>query len=437
MAARLSSSARRGYGLGSVATGSFGTVPGLLLLPYLTDRLGVAAGPRGARRLPPEGLGRPPQPGRRPDQRPVHEPRRAPPPLPPARRARAGRGLRPALLGPDLTHWSRDRLGRRPLPRLRHRLRVLPGPLRRDAGRDDRRLRRAHAPHDVAGRRARARHPRQRGPLAGRPRRARHDVGVPRRRPLRRRAHRRRHRGGLAGHPLRPDEPGRHRRREPARPAARRRGLGRVPHPARRLRPAGPRDRGDARRRRLRRPRAARAGRCLDDPLRLLRRAGPARHPAVAARRRAAREAHGVRVGLGPPRRGRPRHPVRDPQRCRRDGGHRRGRRRRVRGLPDVPPRDAPRRRRGRHRAHRRGPRRHLHRGLDRGRDPRPRPRPAALRGRAGPRRVRLVHRRRCRTARLGPHGRRPRASPSCPPILVAVSLLVLRRYRLDPEVSR
>ena len=34
---------RRGYGFGSVATGTFGTVPGLLLLPYLTDTLGVAA----------------------------------------------------------------------------------------------------------------------------------------------------------------------------------------------------------------------------------------------------------------------------------------------------------------------------------------------------------------------------------------------------------
>ena len=44
---RLSPAARRGYGLGSVATGSFGTVPGLLLLPYLTDRLGVAAGVAG------------------------------------------------------------------------------------------------------------------------------------------------------------------------------------------------------------------------------------------------------------------------------------------------------------------------------------------------------------------------------------------------------
>jgi GPH family glycoside/pentoside/hexuronide:cation symporter len=47
MAATLTPTARRGYGLGSVATGSFGTVPGLLLLPYLTDRLGIAAGLAG------------------------------------------------------------------------------------------------------------------------------------------------------------------------------------------------------------------------------------------------------------------------------------------------------------------------------------------------------------------------------------------------------
>jgi glycoside/pentoside/hexuronide:cation symporter, GPH family len=38
---------RLGYGLGSVATGSFGTVPGLMLLPYLTDTLGVAAAVAG------------------------------------------------------------------------------------------------------------------------------------------------------------------------------------------------------------------------------------------------------------------------------------------------------------------------------------------------------------------------------------------------------
>ena len=33
-----------GYALGSLATGTFGTVPGLLLLYFLTDTLGVAAG---------------------------------------------------------------------------------------------------------------------------------------------------------------------------------------------------------------------------------------------------------------------------------------------------------------------------------------------------------------------------------------------------------
>ncbi|NYI78106.1 MFS transporter [Nocardioides panzhihuensis] len=34
---------RLGYGSGSVATGTFGTIPGLMLLPYLTDTLGIAA----------------------------------------------------------------------------------------------------------------------------------------------------------------------------------------------------------------------------------------------------------------------------------------------------------------------------------------------------------------------------------------------------------
>lgn len=41
---RLPTRVRVGYALGSLATGAFGTVPGLLLLPYLTDTLGVAAG---------------------------------------------------------------------------------------------------------------------------------------------------------------------------------------------------------------------------------------------------------------------------------------------------------------------------------------------------------------------------------------------------------
>src|SRR4051794_1436160 len=42
-AAQLPRGVRIGYGSGSVATGAFGTVPGLMLLPYLTDSLGIAA----------------------------------------------------------------------------------------------------------------------------------------------------------------------------------------------------------------------------------------------------------------------------------------------------------------------------------------------------------------------------------------------------------
>lgn len=39
----LSRRVRAGYATGSVATGAFGMVPGLLLLPFLTDSLGIAA----------------------------------------------------------------------------------------------------------------------------------------------------------------------------------------------------------------------------------------------------------------------------------------------------------------------------------------------------------------------------------------------------------
>lgn len=45
---RLSMRASAGYALGSLVTGAFSTVPGLLLLPYLTDTLGVAAALAGA-----------------------------------------------------------------------------------------------------------------------------------------------------------------------------------------------------------------------------------------------------------------------------------------------------------------------------------------------------------------------------------------------------
>jgi len=45
---------RAGYSSGSIVTGAFGTVPGLLLLPYLTDTLGVAAGLAGVLVLAPK-----------------------------------------------------------------------------------------------------------------------------------------------------------------------------------------------------------------------------------------------------------------------------------------------------------------------------------------------------------------------------------------------
>jgi glycoside/pentoside/hexuronide:cation symporter, GPH family len=44
---RLPVGARFGYALGSLSTGAFGTVPGLLLLPYLTDTLAVSASVAG------------------------------------------------------------------------------------------------------------------------------------------------------------------------------------------------------------------------------------------------------------------------------------------------------------------------------------------------------------------------------------------------------
>src|SRR5688572_20713185 len=44
---QLSRRLRAGYASGSLVTGAFGTVPGLLLLPYLTDTFAVAAGLAG------------------------------------------------------------------------------------------------------------------------------------------------------------------------------------------------------------------------------------------------------------------------------------------------------------------------------------------------------------------------------------------------------
>lgn len=54
VADRLSVRARFGYAFGSLSTGAFGTVPGLLLLPYLTDTLGVSASVAGLLVLAPK-----------------------------------------------------------------------------------------------------------------------------------------------------------------------------------------------------------------------------------------------------------------------------------------------------------------------------------------------------------------------------------------------
>jgi GPH family glycoside/pentoside/hexuronide:cation symporter len=51
---RLPARIRIGYSSGSLVTGAFGTVPGLLLLPYLTDTLGVTAGLAGLLVLAPK-----------------------------------------------------------------------------------------------------------------------------------------------------------------------------------------------------------------------------------------------------------------------------------------------------------------------------------------------------------------------------------------------
>lgn len=45
--ASLPGGVRRGYALGGIASGTFGTVPGLLLMPYLTDVIGVGAAVAG------------------------------------------------------------------------------------------------------------------------------------------------------------------------------------------------------------------------------------------------------------------------------------------------------------------------------------------------------------------------------------------------------
>ena len=172
-----------------------------------------------------------------------------------------------------------------------------------------------------------------------------------------------------------------------------------------------------------------------DDPVRLLRRPGAAAHAAVGAVRRARRQE--ARATSCPRWSSRP---------VRRSPSSRRTRRpavifaatglvgRGLRGLPGLPDGDAARRRRDRRRAHRREPRRRLHRRLDRGRDARAGARAGGLRGRAGPRRLRLVAR-----AETSPSPARRGTAITLgfsllPAALTLLSLLWLRRYTLDAD---
>ena len=98
----LTPAARRGYGLGSVATGlvRHGARPAPPALPHRPARR--RRRPRRAHRLPPQGLGRAPQPRRRPDQRPLDQPRRADAAPSSSGRAACWPCLRPALRRADL-----------------------------------------------------------------------------------------------------------------------------------------------------------------------------------------------------------------------------------------------------------------------------------------------------------------------------------------------
>ncbi len=265
---------RIGYGSGSVATGAFGTVPGLMLLPYLTDSLGDRLARGGADRVPPQGLGRDPQPDRRPDQRPHRRPARPAAPVAAEGRHRPGGRVR-ADLRRSRHRFAGDRggVGPRLLPGRGDGVRVLPGAVRRDAGRDHLVVRRAHPADDLAGGAARADD---------------HDRGCqrapdprPRRRPRRLSGDGRGDGGpdpGRRGERLPRHPHGSRRRRragpgQPARPAAHRGHLPRLPGPVDDVRHPGAGHRQHARRCRLPGPAGARRHRCEHHPVRLLRRA--------------------------------------------------------------------------------------------------------------------------------------------------------------------
>ncbi len=108
-----------------------------------------------------EGVGRAGQPGRGPDLRPYRGRARRPPPLPARRPGSRWPCCSRSIFAGAVRRVRRGAAGvrRAAVPRRRHRVRLLPGALRRHAGRDDRRLRRADPADDLAGRGPRAGHP--------------------------------------------------------------------------------------------------------------------------------------------------------------------------------------------------------------------------------------------------------------------------------------
>ena len=297
---RLPARVRIGYGSGSVATGAFGTVPGLMLLPYLTDSLGIAALAAGLIVLLPKAwdVVLNPIAGRISDR--TVDPRGPAPAMAAAGRPAAGGGVRADLRGPgDGVPGAGSRVGAGVLPGRRVGVRVLPGAVRRDARRDHVVVRRAHPAddlaggdprvHDHAGGRDRARDPR-RGRWAG---------GVPRDGRGDGRDHRGRRRRRLPRHASGTGRSGRARRRHAARPAADRGGGARLPAVADDVRRAGAGDRVHARRGRLPRRGRARPVGCDHDPLRLLRRAGARADARVGGAGRADRQAHRLLPGVG------------------------------------------------------------------------------------------------------------------------------------------
>ena len=175
-----------------------------MLLPYLTDTLGIAAVLAGLIVFLPEGVGRRAEPDRRAGSATA----------PPTRADRDGRSCSRAgcllalffallFAAPDLGSKAFDAaVGAGAVRGVRDGVRLLPGALRRDARRDHRLLRRAHPVDDLAGRDPRVRDHAQRRQRPGDPRRVRRSGRLPGDGRGHRGAARDRRRRGVRRHPV-------------------------------------------------------------------------------------------------------------------------------------------------------------------------------------------------------------------------------------------